>query len=120
MNSRKQIRASNGDLPCAKKHAAASVRVDAAAFGAFVSAPNVFATGVDTISKEGANPKSNSSHAESSFFPTYQPAPKRNPRIWFEGHKIAVGEGQEEVAKNALIEARNAYPDSTDDAWKAV
>ena len=45
---------------------------------------------------------------------------KRHPRVWFMGHKVAVCEGQEELAKAALKKARDADTIWTDKAWKAV
>lgn len=47
-------------------------------------------------------------------------ARQRHPRVWFLGLKIAVSEGQEEAAKAALKNARNAEEVWTEKAWKTA
>ena len=107
-------------MPCARKQVAAAVGAVAAAVGALESITNASVVDAPTVTKEGTNRQSNTSATEGGVVTASNPTPKRKPKVWFMGHKIAVSEGQEEPTKAALKKARNAETYWTDDAWKAV
>ena len=79
------------------------------------------------VTNEGTKPQKIASATEGGVVTTLvltvkasMPPQKRNPRIWYMGHKIAVGEGQQELAKAELKKARNEEKIWTDIAWKTV
>ena len=78
---------------------------------------NKLTNGTDTI--EEPKHQTGDPASESSVVKAMKTPRKSNPRVWFWAKKIIVSEGQEEPAKVALKEARNAVKVWTDGAWKA-
>ena len=110
------------------KHAASATGDDGAAVGAFAeqsddgAAVSKFAeqrTAQDDTN-ERAKRQKDDIDCDRRVVKARKTPRQRHPRVWFLGHKFAVSEGQEEAAKAALKNARNAEEVWTEKAWKAV
>ena len=111
----------------AGKHAASATDDGGAAVGAFAEQSDSGAA-VSKIPEESTAAEANERakrpkddlDGNGRVVKVRKTARQRHPRVWFLGLKFAVSEGQEEAAKAALKNARNAEEVWTEKAWKTA
>ena len=111
----------------AGKHAASATDDGGAAVGAFAEQSD-YGAAVSKIPEESTAAEANERakrpkddlDGNGRVVKVRKTARQRHPRVWFLGLKFAVTEGQEEAAKAALKNARNAEEVWTEKAWKTA